>query len=490
MNTITIKEYGAGPRERSILVGMITHPAVVARIAAVWKEPPPFSSSWANLVGGWCVTHHRKYGGPPGRRVEDLYHNWSQTAHDPDTAKLLEDFLTTLSDEYQHSAEINATYLLDQAQEHFETVAADRLANGIKADLAAGRVSNVKERINAYRVPGVGQAEGCDPFTDGHTFAAALTNAEGEVLIEYPGEVGRFLANHLERNSLVSWAGPEKSGKSRWLIDLAYRAVGQRRKVVYFSVGDMNTNQVARRLGSRIANIPYRSPNGWPYTVRYPTHIAGPEHGSGEHAEVDFENLVFEEPLDPAGADEAARAYMHEAVKSRRSHFQLFSHPAGSITVDNIKATLNRLEEDGFQADVVVIDYADLLAAPNGRQDYRHQVNAIWEGMSALRTEKNLCLVTATQTNRDSYDRNLIDRGHTGEDKRKNAHVTAMIGINITPAEKEIEVTRLNFFELREGEFSHLRVVHCAGCWAIGNPCVLSARTRAARVRRSQEDEE
>ena len=81
-------------------------------------------------------------------------------------------------------------------------------------------------------------------------------------------------------------------------------------------------------------------------------------------------------------------------------------------------------------------------------------------------------MVTATQANAASYKADLLFMQHFSEDKRKLAHANGIIGINVTAEEKVREVCRLNWVVIRERDMAPTRVVHCAGCLAIGNPAI------------------
>jgi hypothetical protein len=113
--------------------------------------------------------------------------------------------------------------------------------------------------------------------------------------------------------------------------------------------------------------------------------------------------------------------------------------------------------EDNFIADVIVIDYADLLAPdPDiARLEWRNQVNKIWQRLRRLSQERACLVLTATQANARSYDeKKLLTRRNFSEDKRKLAHVTAMFGLNQTGEEKELNVLRVNPIVVREEEYS------------------------------------
>ena len=53
---------------------------------------------------------------------------------------------------------------------------------------------------------------------------------------------------------------------------------------------------------------------------------------------------------------------------------------------------------------------------------------------------------------------------HFGGRKTKMAHVNGMVGIQVTPAEKEKGICRLNWIVRRGARYSEI-----APCWAAGN---------------------
>ena len=62
---------------RRVLAGMVTDRIVCSRIASQWQQGGLFDSDWANMVGGWCVKHLRKYDSPPDGRLRDIYEAWA-----------------------------------------------------------------------------------------------------------------------------------------------------------------------------------------------------------------------------------------------------------------------------------------------------------------------------------------------------------------------------------------------------------------------------
>jgi replicative DNA helicase len=140
----------------------------------------------------------------------------------------------------------------------------------------------------------------------------------------------------------------------------------------------------------------------------------------------------------------------------------------------DVERTLDLWSLEGWAPDVVVIDYADLLAPLNNKDDSRNQINANWIAMSSLRIKLDCCLVTATQSDANSFKTDILDRSNFADDRRKFDHVTAMVGINQKDTEKDDCIQRLNVLAVRDDAFVESRCVHVAGCMATNRPAMFS----------------
>ena len=463
----------AGTREKLVLTGMIVSTPTLAAVAPIWQADL-FASPWANLVGGWCVKHFARYQEAPGRDILGAFTTWAEKhSGKQELVELIEQFLTGISEELEAQELPNSAYLIDLASEHFGRVRFERLAEGIRADLDGEGLLAAQARLAGFnpRLP-IGDRVWADPLTDEREVTDTFASDDTEDLITLDGALGRFFAGNLGRDCFVSFLGPEKSGKSFWLMELAYQALVQRRRVAFFEVGDMSKVQVKRRLLTRVAGHPIRNPQGrWPYEVNVPVSLRRKKDGT---AVVQHEAQTFEHPLNAEMAWERCQRLMARKVRSKQSRFRLSCHPNSSINVAGIRGILMEWANEDFIPDVVVIDYADILAPPPGRMEVRDQINTAWKELRRMSQELHCLVVTATQADADSYGKELIDRRNFSEDKRKLSHVTAMWGINVTASEKEQALCRLNAIALRDGEFSVRRCVTVAQCLPLANPAVLS----------------
>jgi hypothetical protein len=124
-------------------------------------------------------------------------------------------------------------------------------------------------------------------------------------------------------------------------------------------------------------------------------------------------------------------------------------------------------------ADVVVVDYMDILREDSG-DDSRDKTNNKWMAARGLSQRRHLLFLSGTQANASSYSKKVLGRANFSEDHRKLAHVTGMYALNQNDEEKRYGVTRLNWIVLRESEFFESQCCHVAGCLDIANPAIRS----------------
>jgi hypothetical protein len=131
-----------------------------------------------------------------------------------------------------------------------------------------------------------------------------------------------------------------------------------------------------------------------------------------------------------------------------------FTYPNKNLTVKEMERRLDQSEkEDGFVADVIILDYADIVVAPHIR-DFRHEQDNIWANLRGLAQKRFALLATATQGDAKSNKSNILTVDNFSEDKRKIGHVTALFGLNRDPEGREarLKMIRLNKIVAREGD--------------------------------------
>lgn len=454
--------------ENTILTAMVVDDAVACRVAGRWREGGMFRSRWANLVGGWVVDYAKAYDAAPRAHVEDIFDGWANKAQDDDLVDLVDGFLGGLSGGHEDAAQgINAGYIIDQAGDYFNGVLLQQASEEALGHIRKGQHGTAASTIERWNRVELGVGAGVEVANDGAAMDRAFED-KSDPLITYPGALGEFFGDQLGRDEFVAITGATGRGKTWWLMDIAWRGFMQNRKVAFFSVGDMSESQMLRRIASHAAGRPLKQRDCKGLNV--PISI---ETAEGEDmADVEYESRDYKGPLTAA----AAKKVFAKITRRRNgANFKLSTHPNSSISVSGIASTLDSWERVGWVADVVVIDYADILAVPPGMTPGdREAINETWKQLRNLSQRKHGLVVTATQADSGSYDADIIRRGNFSDDRRKNDHVTGMFGINANDEEKDMGITRLNWTKRREEAFNESRVVHVAGCLGIGRPYLES----------------
>jgi hypothetical protein len=467
-------------KERSVLTGMIVSDRVLARIySSLKKERKPFRSKWSNVIAGWCLKYFKDYGKAPGKDVESLFRDYATKTKEGEVVELIERFLSGLSDEHKRKPkELNEDYLMDSAAEHFNLVRLERLGEAVQAAVLRQDLKEAREAVAVYAPVNLALSDMVDVSTNKVAMADALSQEEDEVLIHYPKDLGRFFGPHLQRDGFIAFMAPEKRGKSFWLMDLAWRsATRDHRRTLLYSVGDMSQHQILRRLAVRAARRPRDARK-----LKVPVELVSNEPPKGHKGEWETvvgrkspKNVHFKSKEFPDAISLAKDVW--PVIESVQPMLKLKCTSNSSTTVADIRADIEGKIQEGWIPDVVVIDYADILAPEIGvsSQDYRHQINTTWQALRRLSQDFHVLVVTATQSDASSYGAYLLRREHFSEDKRKFSHVTGIVGINQTEEEKRDGLFRLNWIALREGLSYESRCVHVAGCLAIANPAIVSA---------------
>ncbi len=468
-------------KDRLILQGMITNETVLARIASRWKEHL-FDSRWSYLIGSWCVEHYEKFHQPPSKAIREYFDTWAEEHEKEDaTIKMLETFLVHLSDEFDRiKEEVNPDQLLDMADKHFEFLRLRRTVDEAKTNLDSGRLEKAQEQISSYNRLNLKSTSGVSLFTNREEVFSVF-DQQMQTVIDYTRDpklkdLNLFFAGRLERDTFVSFMAPEKTGKSWWLLELAWQTMLRRKRVLFLEVGDMSKRQIEERFMVRVAGWPYRSSTGeWPYEMNYPISIKLQQQANGfKQPVLEYEKRTFKKPLNAAKAWEACQKVMCEKVKSKRSFFELAAYPNSTVNAAGIRAVIQDYQTRDWSPDVVIVDYADILADMPGKRDVRDNINFTWKQLRSISQEFHVLLITGTQSDADSYERRTLDRRNFSEDKRKLAHVNGMIGINVTSEEKEQGVMRLNWIVRREGAYATGKCIYLASCLPLANPAVLS----------------
>jgi replicative DNA helicase len=231
-----------------------------------------------------------------------------------------------------------------------------------------------------------------------------------------------LLGGGTHRGEIYSWIGLSGTGKSLALVTAALRNIQELgKKVLYVSL-EMDEDKIAERFDAQIANV---------------------EIGKIQEKSDFVKNALTEKIKD----------------KDDPRLLVIKQFPAGSMTVNTLRAYMQQLYMIGFKPDLVVIDYIgemkDYPGMPTWESRYR-----IVRDLRGLATEEDVCIYTAMQPNKSARDAQnkdnlgpgVIDDTNLADSYGQIRPLDGCWSINQMHAEKEAGIARIFVIKHRHGK--------------------------------------
>jgi len=504
--------------ERQMLTGMITNTSFLKESMWLYKSDLT-PTSWVRLVAGWCIRHFEEYEKCPERDVMGYYRVWAAKQQDKQEQRSLSAFMEELSEEYDRGIKFNVDYVLDQVEDLYMQRGLERLADDIKEALLDGDLDGADDYVLDYKKVATPLNEAVDPFADMDKVEEALTEII-KPLFEIPGALGELLNDLFVREGFIAIQAPEKRGKTFMLFAFSLLAHMDRCNVAFFQAGDLSEKQGLIRLHVALGGKSNRKKYCGTFlqpcldchrnqiddcSVKARTCHVGLYDEDDEEHKLDYETATADGYKactvchDKGRTKRFVPAYWHEEITVenelgigevirnskvmkkavRKKRYKMASYPNSTLTVDEIFRQLDRWETlEGFIPDVLLIDYADIMASTGGNGEFRHGENEKWKQLRSLSQQKKIALITATQSAISAMVKETQDETDFSEDKRKYSHVTGIITLNQTKEEKRDGVMRVGTMYVREGDFDSQQTVTVLQSLRRGQPVLNSYWTR------------
>jgi hypothetical protein len=438
--------------ERRILMQMCVSTAFLSKLEGI-AVPKLFRSAYSRTVAEWIWEYYEHAKEAPGKAIQDVYREKSGTIEDE--SEIVAEFLQSLSDDYEAAKPNNASYSAKNALQYFKYRSLEILAESIQAAVREKDAAAGERLVSDYRRIEKAVGQGVSILTDTVAVARAFSQ-ENEFLFNFPGAL-KELVGPLMRSDFMAIMGPAKRGKTWWLMFTAYRAAMMGLKTIFVSL-EMNEEPMIRRFWKCFSGRPERGGD-----LVIPCF-----EDTGDGLYRVEKKSVRKEVMNIQNIAEDQKRFQ-KAV--RGGDLRLLTYPSYSASVADLETMLRNLEYfENFVADVIVIDYADILKPMDVRLDYRHQLDQTWKALRGLAQKREALVVTGSQAGKSTLKRD-VEAGDVSEDYRKLAHVTKMISLNQTAEEKAIGVMRLVSSLQREGKSLDDQVV-VLQCLEIGRPYI------------------
>ena len=500
-----VKEFDA-TIERRIVIGMVVSSDFLIEASAIFQESL-FRIPALRLAAKWCLDFFGEYGEAPGAHFQDIYESHVRSGEIVDTMREeLEVIFSQLSEEFIENPQLNVRYLLRQLEDLMKCRSLLSLGEDLVTLAKENSLLEAEDALYSFKPIARAGITWSDPFDLKDSQVDALSR-EANVLFRLPGAVGDLIGP-VERDSFIGIQAPEKRGKTFWLWEFALRAAFNRCNVAFFSLGDLSDVQnwrrvfgwvlkSSRRKAGKEVLVPVldclRGQRGdcsdcdsepvWDVKAerlmpwdQAPDHVSCTACSKKRGSEFIGSYWYQKETIPPFLPGVAQERMRSLSKRFGGKTIRLECHPAGQRNVAYFRTVLDLWEKrDGWTADVVVFDYADIFAPESsGEKETRHQINATWMALRGLSTERSIAVITATQAAKTSYSKSQQDTTDVSEDKRKLGHVTSMLGLNQTIDEKRAKLMRVSQLVHREDDFDMHQNVVVLQCLEMSRPLLAS----------------
>ena len=467
--------------ERMICIGLVTSDRFAKGVKPLCKLEY-FQSNYARKIAQWCLEYFEKFNKAPVRHIEDIYLTHKASVPEED-AELLEDFLASISDEYELSETFNVDYIISEAEKHFRAAGLKNLRDKLTAAIIAGKLDEGENCVKEYEKPAKPLILSVDPLRDIDCIVESLTpeDENPDIIMRLPGALGNALGP-LERGFLFAVQAESGVGKTWWLTYMAQLAVFSGHNVVFFSM-EMSTKKMVKRIWQSLTSAPIERhgkllipiwdckknqlgtcANGCGVALlkdklrpSFKDMPRGYKVCTACKGRNEFEPTAWwtetEDPglLDPNVALRKQAVLDRSGMLRKAGKFCLIEFPNGKYTTeDMVAAVKNLVYYEGIVPGLIVTDYADKFkwAIP---KDPRVSIGKIWREHKAVAQELNCLVASASQSNTMRSGKQ-VGRGTWGEAIDKIHELDDGASFNQSSWEKDAGIIRASISKRRHGE--------------------------------------
>tara|TARA_R110002012_G_scaffold264210_2_gene447480 strand:- start:9 stop:1313 length:1305 start_codon:yes stop_codon:yes gene_type:complete len=206
--------------------------------------------------------------------------------------------------------------------------------------------------------------------------------------------------------SLYVFAGETNIGKSIFLGNVAHNIAKQGKNVLLVTL-EMSELLYARRICTNVTKIPMKEMKQNCPTIR-------------------------------------------EAIKDEKGKIFIKEFPPATITPNQLKAFINKFQDNGIKLDAIVLDYLNLMHCTTGNNSYERIKHAT-EQVRAMSYSFNCPIISATQLNRSGFDQDNPELATISESIGLAATADVIVSIYQNEEDRELNIIRLGMMKNRYG---------------------------------------
>lgn len=421
-----------------------------APIVSASVKPSLFENRVYREIAGRAQMYWQKYHRAAGEHLPDLCEDLLEGR----TGFL---YARAFQDMREFNAKVNGEYVINQLRSFIRqqslkiaiTEAADAVQKGQLDKAERSLLDGVKTRLDAFD-PGLSLARTAFRVNieEDERIFTGISAMDKDGICPAPKELMILLA-------LAS------RGKSWGLISIGKFAALQRKRVAHVTL-EMSARKVHQRYLQSYFGISRRQAE---YVL---ADLKSDKQGVIE--DVTSSQLVPARTFQDVGI----RQFILSRARRLPSQMQIMvkEFPTSMLTIDGLRAYLDMLElHEDFVPDLLIVDYADLMQMD--AEMLRIETGRIYKELRGLAVERNLAVVTASQSNRDGENARTLGMKHLAEDFSKAMVADVIVSYNQTEHEKKYNLARLGSLKARD-EISGKQYI-ISQAYSIGQFCLDSS---------------
>ena len=216
----------------------------------------------------------------------------------------------------------------------------------------------------------------------------------------------------LARGEIGCIVAKAKGGKSQALLNIALSNAAQGRNVIYYNV-EIKEDRLNERFARRIA---------------------------GKKVDMKTDPVEF------------VRKFKERFPKLVTGRILMQRYYAGCQTFDDIRIHIDQCRANGFNPDLIIVDYVGLMKTNQSFDAERHRLEAVWKEFRGLCAEYDVGGWGAAQANRTGAKAELVHGTDIGECYPIIAHIDAGFSLNMTDEEAEQQIGRIYILASRNSK--------------------------------------
>lgn len=507
--------------ERQILSAMIISDKFMQRFADIIK-PVYFENSYIRTISQWILDYYQQHKSAPKMTIRDISDaKIAQNDIDKKEAKLVTPIIDDIINMAASLPDFNEAYHIRTAENYFTSRNMIISANTILNLVNQKQLNEAEKVFSDYHKVAIEVSPIFNPLDDKEV--ADTFDEQESSFFQFPGEWGKY-CGPFERGHLIGICGAFKRGKTWLLQEFVLQAMLQKRRVFFVSL-EMTKKKVKERLYKSLTSSGLR-PN---YTVpcfdctfnQRNTCELSERTNTYDGPIVDENNATI--PYDPDLSDYSVCTecrnrdalcrnfhpsiwyrtldrpryeyhYIIDELKAWEMYRQFVRYavfPRFGASISDINRCAHLLiNEEGFEPDIVLIDYGDIVKPEDSRLVGYTKEDHTWMAMAQLASNLNCMVTSPTQVTKAGQTAKNLNVQHQSKWVGIIAHVDAMYSLNQTALEKRMGIMRWGTLAHRHKDFDEFTQLTILQNLHLGQPYIDSAVIVPLKEERNEEEDE